>query len=102
MSGTGPTADEGLPGDKPQNSRDPLLVLVRFILIFLPGCTCPASAGLSFVAAERIPGPRVALRRRIFVTALDLSPMESFRVECLSSTPSPALQEAGLFLDDGA
>jgi hypothetical protein len=42
------------------------------------------------------------LRRRIFVTALDLSPMESFRVECLSSTPSPALQEAGLFLDDGA
>jgi hypothetical protein len=37
MSGTGPTADQRLPGDKPQNSRDPLLVLVRFILIFLPG-----------------------------------------------------------------
>src|SRR5215831_12455042 len=30
-----------------QNSHDLLLALVRFILNFLPGCTCPASAGLS-------------------------------------------------------
>jgi hypothetical protein len=30
-----------------------LLVLVRFILIFLPGCTCPASAGLSFFPSRK-------------------------------------------------
>src|SRR5262249_53752847 len=41
-----------------QNSRDLLLVLVRFILIFLPGCTCPTSAGLSF-SAQGEPNPGV-------------------------------------------
>src|SRR5262249_15834224 len=34
----------------PKQPRFAVGVNVRFILIFLPGCTCPASAGLSFLA----------------------------------------------------
>src|SRR5262249_58283702 len=41
-----------------QNGRDLLLVLVRFILIFLPACTCPTSAGLCF-SAQGQPSPAV-------------------------------------------
>jgi hypothetical protein len=49
-----------------QNSRDPLLVLVRFILIFLPGCTLPRFGGafLFWPTGNRIPPRSIFARLR--------------------------------------
>src|SRR5215471_18065590 len=75
MSGTGPTAGEPASGDKPQNCRDPLLVLVHFILIFPSRMNLPRCGGAflsasgtnlrapnCFGAEERESLPRVASR----------------------------------------
>jgi len=94
MSGTGPTADEGLPGDKPQNSRDPLLVLVRFILIFLPGCTCPASAGLSLSGSGTILAPRIALGAEASFANVFFLPSQS------AAAPHSREQRAGFLQHD--
>ena len=55
MSGTGPTAGEPASGDKPQNCRDPLLVLVHFILIFPSRMNLPRCGG-AFLWWQRTTG----------------------------------------------
>src|SRR5262249_4579519 len=60
-------------------SKQPPLVLVHTILILLPGCTCPASAGLSSSAEPKSRRPGLPWCGR-----------KTFRAKCLSVPLSPA------------
>jgi len=104
-----------------QNSHDLLLALVRFILNFLPGCTCPASAGLSvsgsgtirrapnFLAAEERESfrdkylcPKAPLRRGLSFVEGEPNPRPRIvspeeRQEGNDGPSSPAHRRAGLF-----
>jgi hypothetical protein len=79
---------------KPQNSRDFRDGCGRFILIFLPGCPCPASAGLSFLArGNQSPRPELFLARK--TEALP----RAIQSKTGMAQPRPLAGRAGLFLD---